>query len=373
MKTFFSRLSALFFLLLCLPALWSCEDTRPVPGVVASVNGHNIFFREVEARRISQFSGRSPEAPPWTEAELRAQYRYVTNQLIEELVICQYMERKKFVLEPGLLDAEEKRIRDDYPENAFDQTLAEEGINLEDWRELLRRRLVISQFLLQVLRPEISITAEEVQQYFTEHNADFLVPEQWHFMQISALDKKTVEKARDSFVAGKNATAVQKEFLVSMHDIRMDKDRLPDDLSKGLAPLAPWKSSPVSAVGPEFRVLVLIEKTPAAMLEAAEIANRVERVLAEEKMRPLYAAWIKKRLAGADIRLAPALLTERTAAESVPGATKSATSAANASGNATVTGKEPEQNSLPGSPAVLPAAPPPAAGRENSPEQRDIN
>ena len=359
MKPFFLRPPALLFFLFCLLPLWGCEDSRPMPGTVASVNGQDISFREVETRRINQFSGRSPEAKPLSEEEIQAQYRYVVNQIIEELVICQYMDSKKFVLEPGLLDAEEKLVRNDYPEKAFDQMLAEEGINLEEWREALRRRLIIRQFLVQVLRPEISITTDEVQQYFAGHSTDFLVPEQWHFIQISGLDKKSVEKARGSFMANKNATAVQKEFLVSIHDIRMGKDRLPDELSKELAPLGLWKSSPVKAVDDGFRTLVLIEKTPAAMLEAAEIAKRVDQVLAEEKMRALYAAWIKKRVAGADIRLAPALL-----AEIIPAAEPA--TVIPASRNASSAGGGPEQDALPGSSDVPPRDLPPAVAPEKN-------
>ncbi len=313
--SFFSRLPALFLFLLCPLFLWGCKYPSIMPGEIASVNGQSISYREVEIRRINQFAGRSPEARTWNETTLQAQYRYVLNQIIEELVICQYMESKKLVLEPGVLDAEEKLIRDDYPENTFDQMLAEEGVNLEEWREGLRRRLVIRQFLTQVLRQEITITSDEVQRYFTEHSADFIIPEQWHFMQITGPDKKTVENARGSFIATRNATAVQKEFLVSIHDIRVGKDRLPEDLTKELAPLALWKGSPVKAVDEEFRTVVLTDKTPASMLEAAEMAKRVEQALAEEKMRELYAAWVSKRVANADIRIAPALLVERKETE----------------------------------------------------------
>ena len=343
--------AAFLFFLLCLP-LPGCKDS-PMPGTVASVNGQGISFREAEFRRINRFSGLSSGPKLWSEAEIQAQYSYVIYQIIEELLICQYMESKNLVLEPGLLDAEEKLIRNDYPDGAFDQTLAEKGVNLEEWREILRRRLVIRQFLLQELRPAISITADEVQQYFTEHSADFLVPEQWHFIQISGLDKKTVESARNSFMTNKNATTVQKDFLVSIHDIHMGKDRLPDDLSKELLPLEIWKSSPVKAVGDGFRALVLIHKTPATMLEAAEIAKRVEQALLEEKMRVLYSVWVKKRMAGANIRLAPALFAEKSSPNGpAPDAFVSR--------NATSGGNGSEQRSSPDFPG-LPAREPLAA------------
>lgn len=312
---FFGRLPVLSLFLLLSILLWGCKDASPVSGIIASVNGQGISYREVEARRINQFSGRGLEGKVWSEAEMQAQYRYIVNQIIEELVICQYMESKKIALDPTQLDAEEKLIRDDYPAEAFDRMLMEEGIGLEEWREALRRRLTINQFLTQVLRPEITITSDEVQQYFTEHSADFLIPEQWHFMQITGLDKKAVENARNSLIMNKNPAAAQKEFLVSIRDIRIGKDRLPEDLSKELTPLGRWKGSAVKAVDGEFRTLVLIEKTPATMLEAAEMAKRVEQALAEEKMRVLYTAWVKKRVFSARIRLAPALLAENLPTE----------------------------------------------------------
>ena len=355
------RLLAFLFSLLCLSLLTGCEAPPAIPGIVASVNGQGISYREVETRRINQFSGRSPDARPLSEAELQAQYRYVVDQIIEELVICQYMESKNFSLEPGLLDAEEKLVRDDYPENAFELMLAEEGVNLSEWRESLRRRLMIRQFLTQVLRPEITITADEVQQYFTAHSADFIIPEQWHFMQITGLDKKSVENARNSFVATKNATATQKEFLVSIHDIRIGKDRLPEDLSKELAALGLWKGSPVKSADGAFRSLVLIEKTPASMLEAAEMAKRVEQALAEEKMRALYATWVQKRMARAEIRISPALLADRVASAAPAPAPQPA-----AARNGTAAGNGTERPQQPGLPDMPPQNKQPAAGVEQA-------
>ena len=300
------RKAILVTLCLLLPA--ACTDTSSMPGDIASVNGEGISFREVEARRVNQFTGLSPQGKTFNDESLQEQYRYIVQQIAEELIICQFMEKKDMSLDPGVLEAEEKTIRDDYPDGSFEDMLVSDGINIDLWRESLRRRLMINLFLTQVLRPEITITSEEVQQYYTEHSSEFVIPEQWHFMQITGLDKKEVESARNNFLASKNATAVQKEFPVTMHDIRMGKDRLPDAVNKELAPLAPWKSAPVKPFENEFRVFVLMEKVPSTMLDAAEMYKRVEQALAEDKLQSVYADWMSKRLLKADIRLAPALL-----------------------------------------------------------------
>jgi hypothetical protein len=285
--------------------LAACAQDAALPGDVATVNGQGISFQELESRRALLFAGVSPKAPGTDDATLQNQYRYVVGKMVEEAVICQFMETQGAALEEGAVETEEKRIRDDYPEGAFDEILAEQGLNLENWRRGMSRRLLIDQFVQQILRPEIVITAEEVQQYYRRHNEEFVIPEQWHFLQIGGPVRKDVELARDSLIAGKGPEAAQKEFLVAIHDIRMGVDVLPQDLLDLLTPLKTLEASKPRNLEGEFRVLLLMDKTPAATMDAAEISKRVEQALSEEKMRALYAAWMEKHLAKADIRISP--------------------------------------------------------------------
>lgn len=298
--------SLLFF---CL-SLQACREPDIPIGTVATVNGQGVTFRELEARRARLFSARSPKSDGFDDPVLQKQYKYVLGQIIEELLICQYMRKDGRDLAQGQLEAEEKRIRDEYPPGAFEEMLLELAIDEGRWREGLHRRLLVEQFILHVLRPEISITADEVQQYYHEHSADFSIPEQWHFIQITGTDKAEVDKAGKSLVEGKNATAVQQDFFVTIHDIRMGADMLPKELIDALAALQPWQASKSKIVdNTAFRLFVLVEKNPASILDPAEMSKRVEQALADEKLSAVYTHWLQKRLRKANIRLAPALLS----------------------------------------------------------------
>ena len=313
------RLSFLITLaLLPVLALTACIEQDVATGVVGTVNGESLTFRDLEAKRSVLFAGRSPSAADFDEAALQRQYRYVLGQMIEEVVICQYMRNNGMDLEPGQLEAEEKRIRDDYPPGAFEAMLLELAVDEGSWREGIYRRLMVEQFITQVLRPEIFISADEVQQYYNKYSADFAIPEQWHFMQIAGTDKGEVEKARNTLVSGKNATAAQKDRLVTIHDISMGADMLPKELLDDLSALRPWQASTVRNVDDAFRVFILVEKIPPSVLDAAETSKRVEQALADEKARVVYAQWVQKRLRKADIRIVPAL-TAPTPQKPVPG------------------------------------------------------
>jgi hypothetical protein len=283
-----------------------------MPGDVAVVDGQGISFRELESVRISLFTGFSPNAPEPDENALYSQYRYVLSRMIEEAAVCRYMEQNGFALAPGAQEEEERRIRADYPEGAFDDMLIRSGLEIDDWRRALYRRLSVEQFLSKVLRPEITITADEVQQYYLAHTEEFVVPELWHFLRILGRDVKTVEAARADLAAGMDAAEAQKKHLVTIQDINMSIDLVSEELASVLAPLAPGKASKVMKSGQEYTALVLLTKTPAAVLDPAEISSRVERALSEEKMRSIYADWLRKRLETIKVRITPTLSDARS-------------------------------------------------------------
>lgn len=310
----FPRLSALLPLVLVFFAC-ACSEGAALPGDVATVNGRGISLQDLESRRGVLFSGFSPTSASLEDAALYEQYRYVLGKMIEEAVICQYMEGKGLKPDPALLEAEEKRVREDYPPGAFEEQLEEQGLTLTRWRKDVYRRLVVEHFIGQVLRPEISISPEEVQLYYREHSEEFTLPEQWHFLQIMGPDKRDVELAGKSLLAGREPSAAQKEFLVVIHDIRMAVDLLPEELLKQLSPLQPLQASKITGREGEYRVLVLLEKVPASVLDALEISRRIEQTLAEEKMRATYTAWMNKRLPKQDIRISPSLLAAPQEAE----------------------------------------------------------
>lgn len=314
------RRACYLFAFLALAASWllgGCGEAVVQPGWIATVNGEGISFQEAEARRIALFARRTPEAVPPDEERLQKQYRYVVSRLVEERIICQFMEKKSFQLDPALLENAEAQVRKDYPGGTFAKVFLEEGISQELWREGLRRRLIVEQFINRELRPEISISAAEVEKYYTENSKDFIVPEQWHFLQITGLDSKEVEKAQADLVENKNAAAVQKDHLVSIHDISMAWDLLPDTVQKALENLAPWQASAPALHEDQFRGFVLVEIVPERRLDPATISKRVEQVLIEKKLKGIYAEWLNKNLAKNKISIAPALF--RPVALSSPG------------------------------------------------------
>ena len=300
--------------LVCLLFVAGCTPA-PKLGVVATVNGESISFEELEARRASLFPLSLEGVSNAPRAVLLQQYQYALQGLIQEQLILHEMAQKKIALPEGALEARETLIKGDYPSGAFEQMLLEEGIAYPAWRKALRAQLMVEHFLGTVIRAQISLSPAEVEEYYQAHRVDFVQPEQWHFMQFTGAEKNGVQKATQSFMQTANATAVQKNYAVVVRDIRMAKDKLPEDVTKELATAAEGKATAVKKNADTFRAFILVEKTPERALNPADIYSRVEQVLVESKQKTVLDEWLTKRIKKGSIFVHPLLGLASSAAQ----------------------------------------------------------
>lgn len=291
--------------LLCL-VFTGCQEERLRPGEVARVNGRPITFALLEAAHHGAYSKSSPEIEMPSLEVLRAEYSAVLFQLICQELVCEYMEQKGSAVTKEEVAAEEALIQEDYPPGGFELMLQEEGIDIHHWRELQYMRLNVERFQTQYLRPDIPIPHTEIENYYKEHSKDLFLPEQWHFMQIYGPDEASVKEAAEVFRESKNATLVL-EHNVSLREIRMDKDRIPEDLLKILSSLSAWAASTVRKYESSFTSFVMIEKVPQAVRDATETFFLMEQALVEDKLLDAYADWLRKRLLKSTVKVAEPL------------------------------------------------------------------
>ncbi len=301
------RLAALCaFILLTL----GCAGPERPSGTVAEVNGKPIGYRELEAVRASMYSGASSLSAIPGDAELRIQYTRALRQIIFQELAAQELERQDKQPDPAELDRMEAEIRKDYPPEAYTAMLEEQGLDETLVRLMLRRRLDMEQYVAKVLRPEIGVTPEEVQAYYEAHKQDFVIPEQWHYLQISAPAKGDAEAAGRALQEGTPPAEAQKDFGGILREVRTAKASLPEDVRVALERQGLRVAGAAMPAEGGFRVLILLDKTPETQLDPGTVAARVEAALMEEKVPATLERMLEKRLAKYEIHIAEPLLRE---------------------------------------------------------------
>ncbi len=292
-----------FFLLAFSLCFAGCDrQLQILPGTVAVINGRDISLRELEAQRIMLFADTGEG--DLEEEVLRKQYTDALRQILVQEIVRTHMRKQGITLPTGAVEKQEELIRSDYPVGAFEEMLVEMNLSLDIWRSMLERRLLVEHFVNKELRSEVSIPAGEVEEYYKAHAAEFITAEQWHYVEITGVAKTDVEQVRNTFSSVEDALASQKQLGATLREIRMGKDRLPEDVRKELALLEPGKGSPVKNEGGSFRAFILLERLPPTEFTPAEVYKRVEQVLAEKKLQGLFTSWIQKQIKKTDMTLA---------------------------------------------------------------------
>ncbi len=101
------------------------------------------------------------------EARLR-----LLNQLTEELVLQQRAFEIGVKVTETELNAAIDGIKQDYPEGMFQQTLLENAISFESWKNGLKNRLLMEKVIASELEDRISISQDDIAKYYREHVLD---------------------------------------------------------------------------------------------------------------------------------------------------------------------------------------------------------
>lgn len=303
---FFRRVPFSCLLRWTLPALClllaACMESSLPDGAVAEVNGRTISLRLVQALMDSRFVDMgSLEAP--TPEGMKERYGEALGTLIIAGLAEEELAARGQAVSEDTVRHEEQLIRDDYGDEDFTACLEREGLDYEDWRQLLRLHLTLRALERQVLLPGIRISVDEVRAYHAAHADQFTLPDHMVLCFLSGDDRERLEAWCKHFPAGRDN--VPDGLRTQCLDMR--EDELPPPERKEVAALAEGSCGRIREVDGRFQTFGLVVRHKRSVRPAAAVYPFIEAALRKQKLRAALAQWLESRLARADIRVAPAL------------------------------------------------------------------
>ncbi|WP_285904996.1 peptidylprolyl isomerase [Pseudodesulfovibrio pelocollis] len=298
----------LAILLLTVALFAGCSNPAEEIGVVARVNGAPIYLSQLEFQhdqfQVDAVGGYVPSVE-----NLKSEYGEILTELIVQELVVQELEKRDIgVSDHEMLKAEEE-VRADYPEGAFDQMLVEEYIDLKAWRLQLRNHLAMRKFFHQVLRPQIKIDYREAEQYYRDRISDFYLPESLRVLVVRGPSREIVSKAVERFLAERDQLDLTTAFgEVETREVMIREERLSATWKNALTGVAPGQASGVLTDRFGFEALVLLERSPAKVLEPAQAYPLVENALVERKLQDAFDTWLETAVARARISVSSHLL-----------------------------------------------------------------
>ncbi len=149
------------------------------PAVVAKVNGEEVLGRELEALVRDELSAIG--SPKWKD--LRGEYRgeltlNKITSLINSKLIYQKATASSVAATDGEVEAELQKFAETFKSDAeMNTALATQNMDRPSLKRKLREALTVSKYLEEAVTKKISISAKEMEEYYSSHPEEFHHPD----------------------------------------------------------------------------------------------------------------------------------------------------------------------------------------------------
>jgi peptidyl-prolyl cis-trans isomerase SurA len=164
-----------------LVALSAC-NSQPGSDVMATVDGRKIFRSDVD--KYYQNNVASAQQVPSGE-QATALRLNILHQIIEDEILMRHAEKLGLLATDDEVNSKFNDIKSPFTQEEFDKRLQDKKITIADFKRDIRRSLTREKVLNKEVSSKISITDQDVTEYYNAHKAEFnLIEPQYHLAQI---------------------------------------------------------------------------------------------------------------------------------------------------------------------------------------------
>jgi peptidyl-prolyl cis-trans isomerase SurA len=304
-------------------SLGACrKESAPGPDVWATVNGKEIKRDEVEKyyRSRTNPEGQEPSQEEGLSLKLNIIDELINNEILLERA-------KKMGLEAADGEVEDKftEFKSPFTEDEFQRQLKDRGVTVDDLKRDLRRQLTIQKLINREVIAKVSITDQDVNDFYNQNRAQFNVVEpQFRVSQIVITPHKDPQvRNRKGDDATTDAEARRKaaalyaqiqqgaDFAQLAIDYSEDPSTsanggdlgyIPESalnqtdpaLKKTLTAMKPGDVSPIVALRDGYRILKLIARESPGQRELADpkVQQSIRDALRNRKEQLLRSAYL---------------------------------------------------------------------------------
>lgn len=284
----------------------------PTDGFAAKVNDRVILIGDVLATiqpTIRFF--RQTYAGEELEAKIQEAYQQGLDALIERaLMLEEFSTRNIPVSEVVVADRMEDIIRDQFNNDRLllRKALTEESLTLEEWKDVIRDRIVVGAMRAQEVRRPALPSPQAVYEEYRRRLSEFQVPEEVKLRMLmvrggateeeSEVKRQQADRLRARILGGEDFAVLARQASEGSHAAAggdwgwIQSRTLRTELAQAVARLEPGQISPVLEVEGGFYLLTVEGRRPAREVSFGEVQAQLREELLRAEATRAYIAWI---------------------------------------------------------------------------------
>ena len=288
----------------------ACGSEKPSPPpapAVATVNGQSIDLKEFE-KALGEETALAKREMPLKREETESLKEEVLDNLIRERIMIQRARDLSLSIGEAELAARMEEIRKDY-NGQFDKIFSEGGISLPEWKEALRKRMLLEKLIARDVNEKIQVADEEAERYYNDHRRAYATDRRVRVAQIVLPDRDRAEGILKRLKTGEDFGKVAREVSIGPEATRggdlgfFERGVMPEAIDRMVFSLPVGKVSRVAQSPYGFHIFKVLGQAAAGGRKFADVREKVIADLRKQKEAEAYKIWIEGLKATAAIRI----------------------------------------------------------------------
>jgi peptidyl-prolyl cis-trans isomerase C len=303
--TILTWISALILLL----AACRAQEPPPIADLpVATVNGEAIGRQEF-GRRLGREAALTKGETALKANERESIKEEILRQIIEERMMLQRARELAIAVSAAELERRVAEIRRDYNEEGFSPLFGKGSISYDDWKEELRKRILLEKLVALDVYEKIRVSDEEAERYFNSNRRTYFTGRRVRAAQIVVREQEQAQEILKRLKKGEDFDKVAREVSIGPEAMQggdlgfFERGVMPEEIDRIVFSLSVGALSRVVQSPYGFHIIKVLAKEEPGGRTFAEAKGRVAADLRKLKEAEVYAQWIEGLKANADIRI----------------------------------------------------------------------
>jgi parvulin-like peptidyl-prolyl isomerase len=229
--------------------------------------------------------------------ELRNLKSNLLSQLIEEELVIEEARRMGIDVSEEELASEVMSIRQEYGEGEFREVVVSRYGDLENWKDEIRRKILVRKVVGEVMEARVEVTDEEARSYYEENIKDYVVPEQIHARMIVVSAEKEARKVKGR-LRKEDFSEVAIEVSISPEGKKggdlgfFGRGDMPLEFEEVVFKLPVGKISDIVKTPYGYHVFKVVERKDGRKLKFKDVKDKIVEKLRREEAEKEFHRWI---------------------------------------------------------------------------------
>jgi len=290
---------------------------QPVPTdkVVAMVNGEPITWKTFN-QRYKRFIMRFHLSGSENSESVQELKRSFLNKLIETLLLLQEARVRGLEVSEEELNHEINQLKEDYPKDTLNEALEKIGLQLAEWKEDRKEKLLIDKLIHREIDSIIHVSEDEVQEYYQSNKKEFQQAQMVRARQIVVATEEEASALRSRLLRGEEFEDLAKTYSLSPDAANggdlgtFSKGQMPEEFDKVVFRYRVGSISKVVSSPYGFHLFKIEDRMSPRTLTLEEVKDQITEKIFRGRQESFFKEWLQSLKEQAKITIYPEILSE---------------------------------------------------------------